>query len=187
MKKMSFIAVSTVSLLLAGCGGATKNGQEGRSSKTAGAGGASGAPSGWNAADACAVVDKAKMAVAAGKPVSEASLGLVHESSGADAATSECSYIMADGSRGSVMLRWSPINDNTQGAIDTARNSMKETVGAFGSTVETVDGVGKGAFWIGKTDTLNVFIGEDRFAIITLPSGSSTKDRAIALARQLGG
>ena len=67
------------------------------------------------------------LALGRGKPVSEASLGLVHESSGADAATSDCSYIMADGSRGSVMLRWSPINDNTQGAIDTARNSMKET------------------------------------------------------------
>lgn len=186
MKKLSFIAIGTASLLLAGCGGATGNGQADGSKKTAGAAGASDTPSGWNAADACTVVDKARMAAAAGKPVSEATLGLVHESSGADAATSECSYLMADGSRGSVMLRWSPIDDNTQGAIDTARNSMKETVAAFGGTVETVDGVGKGAFWIGKTDTLNVFIGEDRFAIITLPGGPSTKDQAIAIARQLG-
>jgi hypothetical protein len=33
---------------------------------------------------------------------------------------------------------------------------------------------------------MNVFIGDDKFAIITLPSSPSSKEQAIALARQLG-
>lgn len=186
MRKMSFAALSAASLLLAGCGGASDTAKESGSSETASTDGASGPPAGWNAADACAVVDKAKMAAIVGKPVSEASLGLVHVSSGADATTSECSYIMEDGDRASVMLRWSPIADNSEGAINLARNGAKQTIEAFGGTIENVDGLGKSAFWIGKTDTMNVFIGEDKFVIITLPGGSASKEQATTLARQLG-
>jgi hypothetical protein len=123
---------------------------------------------------------------ATGKAVSEATLGLVHESSGSDATTSECSYIMADGGRASVMLRWSPIADNTAEAMAATRNASAETLKAFGATAETVEGLGKSAFWIAKTDTLNVFIGDDKFAIITLPADPSSKDQATTLARQLG-
>lgn len=182
MKTISFLAVLAGSLTLAGCGGSTDTAKSGDQAK-----GSPAAPAGWNAADACAVVDKAKMAKTAGKPVGETSLGLVHVSSGgSDATTSECSYIMKDGSRASVMLRWSPIADNSDGAINMARNGAKQTVEAFGGTIETVEGLGKAAFWIGKTGTLNVFIGEDKFAIVTLPGGPSSKEQAMALARELG-
>lgn len=186
MKKMSLIAVTATSLLLAGCDGAAGTGKNGGSSETASADSKAGPPTGWNAADACSVVDKARMAAITGKPVSEASLGLVHVSSGSDATTSECSYIMEDGGRASVMLRWSPIADNSEGAMNLARNGAKQTIEAFGGTLENVDGLGKSAFWIDKTDTMNLFIGEDKFVIITLPSNPASKEQATTLARQLG-
>lgn len=158
MKKLSFIALVAGSLTLASCGGSSDSAKPGEQTD---AKDGSGAPAGWNAADACSVVDKARMAATAGKPVSEANLGLVHESSGgSDATTSECSYIMEDGSRASVMLRWSPIDDNTPEAMAAARDTSKQTIEAFGGTIETVEGLGKSAFWIGKTDTMNVFIGD---------------------------
>jgi len=184
MKTLCFTTFITGSLMLAGCGGSADSAKPGEQADV-GSGG--GAPKGWNAADACSVVDKARMAATAGKPVSEANLGLVHESSGgSDATTSECSYIMEDGSRASVMLRWSPIDDNTPEAMAAARDTSKQTIEAFGGTIETVEGLGKSAFWIGKTDTMNVFIGDDQFAIITLPSNPKSKEQAIALARELG-
>ncbi len=121
MKTLPFVALLASSLTLASCGGSTDSAKPGEQAETA-----SGvaAPKGWNAADACSVVDKAKMAATTGKPVAEASLGLVHESSGgSDATTSECSYIMEDGSRASVLLRWSPIDDNTPEAMTLARET----------------------------------------------------------------
>ena len=184
MKTSAFTAVLAASLALTGCG---QSGDAAKSGEQAGPKGGPAAPAGWNAADACSVVDKAKMAAATGKPVSEATLGLVHQSSGSgDAATSECNYIMEDGSRASVMLRWSPIGDNTPDAMTAALNTSRQSAEAFGGTAEPVEGLGKSAFWIGKIDAMNVFIGDDKFAIITLPSSPSSKEQAIALARQLG-
>jgi hypothetical protein len=184
MKTLSLVTFIVGSLMLAGCGGSTDSAKPGEQAE---AGSAAAAPKGWNAADACSVVDKAKMAATAGKPVSEATLGLVHESSGgSDATTSECSYTMEDGSRASVQLRWSPIDDNTPEAMAAAQNTSKQTIEAFGGTIEMVEGLGKSAFWIGKTDTMNVFIGDDKFAIITLPSNPKSKEQATALARELG-
>jgi hypothetical protein len=84
------------------------------------------------------------------------------------------------------MLRWSPIDDNTPEAMAAAQNTSKQTIEAFGGTIETVEGLGKSAFWIGKTDTMNVFIGDDKFAIITLPSNPASKEQATTLARELG-
>ncbi len=184
MKTMSYTALLTASLCLAACGGNTDTAKPGEQTDTKVA---AGAPAGWNAADACSVVSKEKMAATIGKPVSETSLGLVHVGSGgSDATTSECSYDMADGSRASVQLRWSPIDDNTPETMNLARNASKQTIEAFGGSLETIEGLGKSAFWIGKTDTMNVFIGDDKFAIITLPSGPSSKEQATMLARDLG-
>lgn len=182
MKHYAFSALLAGSLALSGCG---QSGDTAKSGEQADA--AAAAAAGWNAADACAMVDKAKMAKTAGKPVAEASLGLVHVSSGgSDATTSECSYIMEDGSRASVMLRWSPIGDNTPQAMALALNTAKQSAEAFGGSAEPVEGLGKSAFWIGKIDAMNIFIGDDKFAIITLPSHPSSKEQATALARELG-
>ncbi|WP_428627263.1 hypothetical protein [Sphingopyxis sp.] len=183
MKTLSFVTLVAGSLMVAGCGGSTDSAEPGEQAE-AGSGAAT--PKGWNAADACAVVDKARMAATTGKPVKEATLGLVHESSGSDATTSECSYIMEDGGRASVQLRWSPINDNTPEVMAAALKTSRETVEAFGGTVDIIEGLGKSAFWVGKIDSMSVFIGDDKLAIITLPSSSTSKEQATALARELG-
>jgi len=182
MKTCLSIALVAGSLALAGCGQSGDTAKPGEQADAKGA-----APSDWNAADACAMVDKAKMAKTAGKPVAETSLGLVHVSGGGgDATTSECSYIMEDGSRASVQLRWSPIDDNTPDTMALAMNAAKQSAEAFGATVEPVDGLGKSAFWTAKIDSLGVFIGDDKFAVITLPTSPSSKEQALALARDLG-
>lgn len=186
MTKTTFIIVAASTMLLTGCGGSSNTQQGNGTGEMASAESPSGPPAGWNSANACAVVDKAKMTAVTGKSVSETSLGLVHVGTGTEATTSECSYVMDDGNHASVMLRWSPINDNSEGAINLARNGAKQTIEAFGGTIDNVDGLGKAAFWIGKTDTMNIFIGEDKFAVITMPHSPSSKEQATTLAHQLG-
>ncbi len=112
----------------------------------------------WDATDACAVIDKAAMAVALGTPVAEATVALVHPANGAEAATSECSYILQDGGHASVMLRWSPIADNNDAAIASTKNPLEATIKAFGGSVTPVEKLGKAAFWVEKIGALNVFL-----------------------------
>lgn len=179
------IILSATALTLSACGGAAPEGDSASPSNKAAAGQAAGG--GWNAADACAMVDKAAMATFLGGAVDSADLGLVHESDGTSAATSECTYMLAEGGRAQLMLRKSPINDNTPDAIALARNGTQQTIDAFGGgKIEDLTGLGKSAFWVGKIQSLNVFIGEDRFAIITLPDSPAAKDQAIAIAKRLG-
>jgi hypothetical protein len=174
-----------IALLLAGCGSATPNSNASDTS-TAASAGATTPPAGWNATDACKVIDKSAMSAILGSAVSEATLALVHESEGTTAASSECTYLLADGSRASLMMRWSPIADNDEGAVNMTRNGLQQTAKAFGGTVDTVSGVGKAAFWVSKTDSLNVFIGNDKFLIVNTPSGLKSREQAIAVARKLG-
>lgn len=176
MIRQSILSAAAL-VLLSACGSGDGSSATGDGAK---------APAGWNAADACSVVDKDKMASAIGKQVSDASLALVNESDGTTAATSECSYIFADGSRGSVMLRWSPIGDNSEGTINQTRNTLQQTAGAFGATVETIDGLGKAALWTPQTGSLNVFIDDQKFAIINVPASAGAKEQATGLARKLG-
>lgn len=181
------LAAFVASLTLAGCGAEsakTTAGQDAASVAAPKAGKA--APNDWNAADACAVVDKAAMAAIVGQAVTETRLGNVSQTDGTTATTSECTYQLADGGSASLMLRWSPINDNTEGAINLARNGMQQTLSAFGGKVETIEGLGKAAFWAGMAKSLNVFIGEDKFAIITVPASATSKEQAVALAHKLG-
>lgn len=172
-------------LILAGCGSSTP-GSDAPGSSPSSNSGAVAMPAEWKATDACAMIDRTAMSELLGKPVSETSLALVHEANGAEAATSECSYLFEDGSRASLMLRWSPIADNTEGAINLARNTLKQTAEAFGAKVDDVPGVGKAAFWVAKTDSLNAFIGGDKFLIVNTPSGPHSKEQAVAVARKLG-
>ena len=62
----------------------------------------------------------------------------------------------------------------------------KQTLKGFGGHVETIEGLGKAAFWAAMTKSLNVFIGEDKFAIITVPASTASKEQAVALAHKLG-
>src|SRR3546814_20975972 len=81
-----------------------------------------------------------------GQAFTETRLGNVSQSDGATAVTSECSYQLADGGSATLMLRWSPIGDNSEGSINLTRNGLEQTLQGFGGHVETLDGLGKAAF-----------------------------------------
>lgn len=176
------IAVGLACVLLAGCGSSSGSGEASGGSAEASAGGM---PGNWKATDACSIIDKAEMGEVMKSGVTDASLAMVHEADSTAAATSECSYIFADGGRATVMTRWSPINDNTAESIATARSVTGESVKAFSDKpVEDVPGVGKAAFFVPKINQFNVFLDDARMVIITLPSApdAEAKDRGIALA-----
>ena len=148
-------------------------------------------PSSWNAADACSILDKAAVAEILGREISSTQLSLVHEAGSADAATSECTYLGADGaSVARLMTRWSPINDNTTESIAMARSSTAATMKAFSSVpLEDVPGLGKAAFLAPNINQLNVFIDDARMIVVTVekvPDGAQGKDLAVALAKKAG-
>lgn len=183
MMRPTMSALLAAAIALSGCG---SNSTDQTADSDASVGAGKSPPGDWNAADACSVIDKEAMAGIVGQGVVETQLGYVSQSDGASAVTSECTYQLADNEGAKLMLRWFPIGDNSEGAINLTRNSLQQTVKAFGGEVETIDGLGKAAFWDGMGKSLNVFIGEDKFAIITMPSSVEAKDRAVMLARKLG-
>ena len=147
--------------------------------------------SGWNAADACSILDKAAVAEILGREIASTQLSLVHEAGSADAATSECAYLAADGaSVARLMTRWSPIKDNTTEAIAMARSTTEASMKAFSSVpLEDVPGLGKAAFLAPNISQLNVFIDDARMIVVTVekvPDGAQGKDLAVALARKAG-
>ena len=148
-------------------------------------------PSAWNAADACSIVDKAAVAEILGREIASTQLSLVHEADGANAATSECAYLGADGaSVARLMTRWSPINDNTTEAIAMARSTTEASMKAFSSVpLEDIPGLGKAAFLAPTISQLNVFIDDARMIMVTVekvPDGSQGKDLAVAMAKKAG-
>jgi hypothetical protein len=182
------VLAATAGLLVAGCGGGSATLGNGTTAAAEAPATPGGMPANWKATDACSIIDKATMSAVLGTAVTETSVGLVHEptAGASDAATSECTYLL-DGGRATVMTRWSPIEDNTDGAIATAKATMKQTLAAFGGgDVEDVPGLGKASFWVGKVDQLQSFIGEDRMVLITVPSSPDSKAKAIALAKKAG-
>ena len=168
------LATCAVTLILTGCG---SSGDAGRDAN-------SGAErvSGWDATNACALLDKAEVGAALGDEVSETNLALVNQASGPNAATSECTYMLASGSRASLMARNSPIADNTDASIKLARNATQETVSAFtDKKVEDIPGIGKAAFFVPGINQLNVFIDDKRFVILTISSAPNESAKATAV------
>lgn len=168
------LATCAATLILAGCG----------SSNDASGGADAGADqlSGWDATDACALLDKAAVGATLGDKVTETNLGLVNQASGPNAATSECTYMLASGSRASLMARNSPIADNTDASIKLARNATQEAVSAFtDKKVEDIAGMGKAAFFVPGINQLNVFIDDKRFVILTISSAPNESAKATAV------
>lgn len=194
MKPLSPLAFAGLgcALVLAGCDGTTAgNTTAGGATTTAetsasGSSGGKSPPADFKATDACVLLDKAAVAEVLKTPVTAATLGLVHESSGSDAATSECTYETANG-KASLMARWSPIADNTADAIKMARDGVAASMKAFSDKpVEDIPGVGKAAFFVPGINQLNVFIGDDKFVVITTPGREEGRATALALAKKLG-
>jgi hypothetical protein len=180
------LAGATAILLLSGCG--STGGSSAGNSGAATTNDTNVATGGWDATDACALLDKATLGAALKDQVTEANLGLVHQASGAEAATSECTYLLASGGRASFMARNSPIADNTDGAIAAARKATQQSVSAFtDKKVEDVPGLGKAAFFVPGINQLNVFLDERKFVILTISSApdATAKETAVALVRDI--
>jgi hypothetical protein len=189
MKKRTALGLAgaTAILLLAACGG-TSGSSTGNSGAAAATSDTKVATGGWDATDACALLDKATLGAALKDQVTEASLGLVHQASGGEAATSECTYLLASGGRASLMARNSPIADNTDGSIAAARKATQQSVSAFtDKKVEDVPGLGKAAFFVPGINQLNVFLDERRFVILTISGApdATAKETAVALVRDI--
>lgn len=141
-------------------------------------------PAGWDATNACALLDKAVLGAALGDSVVETRLGLVHQPSAVDAATSECTYVLKGGGEARLMARRSPIDDNTPEAMAQARNATAAAMRAFSDKpVEDVPGLGKAAFFVPGINQMNVFLDTKRFVVLTI--GTAPRDAAKDLASRL--
>jgi len=187
-KRAMMIAALACTTLIAGCsGGSEGKGDDAGKAGSESADATSGMPASWKATDACSIITSAEMAEVMKAEVSEATVGLVNEANGPNAATSECTYIFKDGGRASVMTRWSPIGDNDDAAIGGAKSTVAATVKAFTDRpVEDVSGLGKAAFFVPKINQLNVYLDDVRMVMVTISSApdATAKDQAIALARK---
>jgi hypothetical protein len=140
------------------------------------------ASGGWDATNACILLDKTAVGAVLNDNVTETTVGLVNQASAANAATSECTYMLQSGGRASLMTRNSLISDNTPEAIALARKATQESVAAFtDKKVEDMPGLGKAAFFVPGINQLNVFIDEKRFVILTISSAPNATAQATAV------
>jgi hypothetical protein len=182
-KTHKFLFAAAALMAVAACGGAKPD----DGNKDAAADTQQSAASGWDATDACSLLDKAAVGAALGDTVTQTALGLVNQASGANAATSECTYTLAGGGNAVLMVRWSPIADNTPEAISMARNAIQETTKAFGKSVEDVQGAGIAAIFVPGINQMNVYLDDKRFVMLTISSApnNSAKATAIALVKKI--
>lgn len=176
------IVVGMGALLLGACGGGAVDGaaDDGESNVAA--------VSDWVASDACALLDKAAVGAALGDTVTETSLAFVTKAEGSNAATSECTYMLAGGSRATLMARRSPIADNNDAAIKQTRETTEKTMAAFSDKkIEDVAGLGKAAFFVPGINQMNVFLDDSRFVILTVGSApdATAKDVAAGLVKKI--
>lgn len=142
------------------------------------------ATSGWDATDACKLLDKAALGAALGDTVTETGLAFVHQPSSAEAATSECTYRLKGGGTATLMARRSPIADNTSEVIAQARKTTESAMRAFSDkALEDIPDLGKAAFFVPGINQMNVFLDDQRFLILTL--GTAPDDRARDIAADL--
>lgn len=187
--KTTIALFGLAAIALAGCKGEAPAGEGAAAGAADSAEAAGKSPTNWNAADACTIIDKAEMGEVMKAAVTSTQIDLVHESSGSEAATSQCTYKFAEGLDATLMTRWSPINDNSAEAIAAAKSTSQAALKAFSERqVEDVPGLGKSAFFVPGINQLNVFIDDARMIVLSIPSAPEAegKDRAIALAKKAG-
>ena len=174
------IGVAAV-LALAGCG--KSGGSTGGAAPSGSTGGGWSAPSGWKATDACATLDKAKVAAATGAAVKSATLSGVTEARDGMAAVSTCIYALDNGGSIGVLTRESP--DDSEPPADYVKQSAD-----MGMKLEPVAGVGRTAFWADGLKSLQVFVDKRRYTAINYsmpPEGADAKGAATKIAHDLGG
>ena len=171
MARMTWLLAAGLAGSLAGCGGPDQTKEE------AGKGPGTTIAMGWNAANACTLVDKTVVAEAAGVGVTDARLGPVISGEGL-ATHSTCSFTLANNGTISVMTRKSPTPDFSPGAVEKSR-----TMGGAMPAAEDVPGLGKAALWTKSMNNLQVFIDDSRNVTIQIVDPSKAKDpKTIATA-----
>lgn len=177
-------AVLAVALLLAACGNKGSDAAKDGGSGSTGGGFAALPASGWKVLDACATLDKAKVAAATGTTVASAMLGAVNEGKGGMASLSTCTYALGNGGSVGVLLRESP--DDNDPVVPANYVSQSESMGM---KLEPVTGVGAGAFWADGLKSLQVFVDKRRYTAInysTPPAGTDAKAALTQIAHALG-
>ena len=186
MRTTSIIALAG-SIVLAGCGGGSEtagdaNGQATANNPAPGQPRAA-ATAGWNAADACAIVDRKAVAAAAGSAVTASQLSGASPGGDGLAASSTCTFTLANGTGVGVLTRQSPVADATPAAIEAAR-----TGGGMMPAAADIPGLGKAALWTKEVNSLQLFIDDTRYAAINVvkpAKGTDPKAVAITIAKSL--
>jgi len=171
-----------VTLILAGCGGAPSGTGNAMAPVPAAA-----SPSAFNAADACAILPRERVAAITGLQVSAAALSRVSPATGTTAGFSTCTYSFAGGGSLDLFARQSPVDDNSTAAIQQTKQAMIDTMGA--KPVD-VPNLGAAAFSVEQMHQLHVFIGGNRyiyFMSMSPPAGKPIAEIELALARAVAG
>ena len=166
------LGVVSALAVLAACGGEDAPSDEGATGTAAAAG--------WDAAQACAMLDAAKLSALTGMAFETAKLSPMSPMTETSAAVSMCEYGGTGGATASLLTREAPYDDATPEAIETARtaNGMMEPA-------EDVPGIGKAALWrkAPMAKSLQVFYDERRSVVVTLGGREATLEQASAVAR----
>jgi hypothetical protein len=156
---------------VAGCGG-----------DEAGADASASAPaaSGWDATQACAMLDVGKLSGLTDLVFETATLTPMSPMTDSTAATSMCQYSGSGGAMATVLTREAPYDDATPEAIEKSR-----TANGSMEPAEDVPGLGKAALWRAApmAKTLQVFFDERRSVVVTLGGRDATLEQASAVAR----
>lgn len=168
MKRMMIIAALAAGV--AGCG--VGDSAEGGASAPA--------ASGWDATQACAMLDVGKLSGLTGMAFETAKLTPMSPMTDNTAATAMCEYSGAGGAMAVLLTREAPYDDATPEEIEKSRTGD----GAM-EPAEDVPGLGKAALWRAApmAKTLQVFYDERRSVVVTLMGRDATLEQASAVAR----
>lgn len=138
------------------------------------------ATNGWNAMDACAMLDVGKLSALTGHAFATANLRPIAPMTSSTAATSMCEFSGPAGAMASLLAREAPYDDATPEALERARNAN-----GLAEPAELVPGLGKAAFWRAApvAKTLQVFYDERRSVVVTLVGREASLGQASAIAR----
>jgi hypothetical protein len=155
---------------VAGCGGGDSS-EGGTSAPNAG---------GWDATQACAMLDPGKLSGLTGLAFETAKLTPMSPMTDSAAATSMCEYSGAGGAMAVLLTREAPYDDASPEEIEKSR-----TADGSMEPAEDVPGLGKAALWRAApmAKTLQVFYDERRSVVVTLLGRDVTLEQASAVAR----
>lgn len=173
-----WMVAAVLAVGLAGCGG-SGDGNGGAAGNTSSAAAAA-AAGGWDATQACSMLDVGKLSALTGASFETATLKPMSPMTDATAATSMCQYAGAGGAMAMLLTREAPYDDATPEALEKAR-----TANGLMEPAEAVLGLGKAAFWRAApmAKTLQVFYDERRSVVVTLSGPEATLEQASAVAR----